>query len=271
MHSRAMSSWIRFASSAGGTAAAKKRPKDRTTTSAASPWSRWCRQCRRCISNLSERRSAKRACAVIQHRVWWAALPLLSVVLLAPLLITDVPPLLDYPNHLARFVLLAAARDDPVLGPVFMPHWAIIPNLAADVIVPPLLHLMPVHVAGRCFLGAVLLLNLAGVIALHGALFRRLSLWPLASGLAAYNSTLLLGFLNWQIGSCGRYRRRSPAALVYVTNVPQDEAPASVEHSAYRLSPVRIVANRTRRVLASAVRQSRTTADPFTTRLRHAC
>ena len=138
---------------------------------------------------------------MIQHRVWWAALPLLSVVLLAPLLITDVPPLLDYPNHLARFVLLAAARDDPVLGPVFMPHWAIIPNLAADVIVPPLLHLMPVHVAGRCFLGAVLLLNLAGVIALHGALFRRLSLWPLASGLAAYNSTLLLGFLNWQIGS----------------------------------------------------------------------
>jgi hypothetical protein len=147
-------------------------------------------------------KSAKRAyCAVIQHRAWWAALPVLSVVLLAPLLITDVPPLLDYPNHLARFVLLAAAKDDPVLGPIFMPHWVIIPNLAADVIVPPLLHLMPVHVAGRCLLGAVLLLNLAGVIALHGALFRRLSLWPLASGLAAYNSTFLLGFLNWQIGS----------------------------------------------------------------------
>jgi hypothetical protein len=58
-----------------------------------------------------------------------------------------------------------------------MPHWAIIPNLAADVIVPPLLHLMPVHVAGRCFLGAVLLLNLAGVIALHEAAL------SLASGL----------------------------------------------------------------------------------------
>ena len=138
---------------------------------------------------------------MIQHRAWWAALLLLSVVLLAPLLITDVPPLLDYPNYLARFVLLAAARDDPVLGPIFMPHWAIIPNLAADVIVPPLLYLMPVHVAGRCLLGTVLLLNLAGVIALHGALFRRISLWPLASGLVAYNSTFLLGFLNWQVGS----------------------------------------------------------------------
>ena len=39
------------------------------------------------------------------------------------------------------------------------------------------------------------------MIALHGALFRRISLWPLTSGLVAYNSTFLLGFLNWQIGS----------------------------------------------------------------------
>ena len=157
---------------------------------------------RRCMGKRPHMKFAKRAYnAVIQHRAWFAGLPLLSAVLLAPLFITDVPPVLDYPNHLARFVLLAAPRDDPVLGPIFMPHWAIIPNLAADVIVPPLLHLMPVHVAGRCLLGAVLLLNLAGVIALHGALFRRISLWPLASGIVAYNSTFLLGFLNWQIGS----------------------------------------------------------------------
>ena len=112
-----------------------------------------------------------------------------------------MPPLLDYPNHLARFVLLAAGPDDPVLGPIFTPHWAIIPNLAADVIGPPLLRLLPVHVAGRCLLGGILLLNLAGVLALHRALFGRRSFWPLASGLVAYNSGFLLGFLNWQIGS----------------------------------------------------------------------
>ena len=132
---------------------------------------------------------------------WWAGVALLSAALLAPLLITDVPPLLDYPNHLARFVLLAAGADDPTLGPMFTPHWAIIPNLAADVIGPPLLRLLPVHVAGRCLLGGILLLNLAGVLALHRALFGRRSFWPLASGLVAYNSGFLLGFLNWQIGS----------------------------------------------------------------------
>jgi hypothetical protein len=126
---------------------------------------------------------------------------LLSAALLAPLLIAEAPPILDYPNHLARFVLLAAGPDDPMLGPVFVPHWAIIPNLASDVIGPALLRVLPVHVAGRCLLGGILLLNLAGVLALHRALFGRRSFWPLASGLVAYNSTFLLGFLNWQISS----------------------------------------------------------------------
>ena len=132
---------------------------------------------------------------------WWTGVALLTAALLAPLLIADVPPLLDYPSHLARFVMLAAGPDDPTLGPIFTPHWAIVPNLATDVIAPPLLRLLPVHIAGRCLLGGILLLNLAGVLALHRALFGRRSFWPLASGLVAYNSGFLLGFLNWQIGS----------------------------------------------------------------------
>jgi hypothetical protein len=117
------------------------------------------------------------------------------------LLIADVPPILDYPNHLARLVLLAADPNDLVLGRIFTPHWAVIPDLAIDLIGPTLLHVLPVHVIGRLLLAGALLLNLAGVLALHRAFFRRNSFWPLASGLIAYNSTFLLGFLNWQIGS----------------------------------------------------------------------
>ncbi len=131
--------------------------------------------------------------------LWWVVLTVVSALLLVPFLITDVPPILDYPNHLARLVLLHAGPDDAVLGPVFTPHWTIIPNLAIDVIGTPLLRVLPVHVAGRCLLGGILLLNLAGVIALHRALFGRRSYWPLASALVAYNCTFLLGFLNWQI------------------------------------------------------------------------
>lgn len=121
--------------------------------------------------------------------------------LLAPLLIADVPPILDYPNHLARLVLLAAGPNDPVLGPIFVPRWTIIPNLAIDLIGPPLVAMLPVHFAGRLLLAFMLLLNLGGVIALHRAYFGRVSPWPLGGALAAYSLTFLLGFLNWQIAS----------------------------------------------------------------------
>jgi hypothetical protein len=135
------------------------------------------------------------------HVAWWTALAGLSVALLAPLLIANVPPVLDYPNHLARLALVAAGPHDRVLGRMFTPHWGIIPNLAGDLIGMTLLRLMPVHVVGRCLLGGVLLLNLAGVLALHRAWFGRRSFWPLGSCVVAYNSGFLLGFLSWQIGS----------------------------------------------------------------------
>jgi len=160
---------------------------------------------------------------VSRQGAWWTAALLTAAALLAPLLIVEVPPILDYPNHLARFVLLATGADDPVLRPMFAANWTIIPNLAGDILSQLLLHLLPVHVAGRVLLGGILLLNLAGVTALHRALFGRRSLWPLASALVAYNAGFLLGFLNWQIG-CGmamlaaaawlRWRDAHPAATI---------------------------------------------------------
>lgn len=160
--------------------------------------------------------------------LWWLMLAMVATLLLAPLLITDVPPVLDYPNHLARLVLLHAGPDDAVLGPVFSPHWTIIPNLAIDVIGTPLLGVLPVHVAGRTLLGGILLLNLAGAVALHRALFGRRSYWPLGSALVAYNCTFLLGFLNWAIGSglamlCAAvwltWRERRPVATILAASV----------------------------------------------------
>jgi hypothetical protein len=131
------------------------------------------------------------------NAVWWFVLFALCCVLLAPLSIADVPPLLDYLNHLARLYALAFVPDDPILARFFALRWGIIPNLALDLTVPPLLRIFPVHDVGRVVAGVILLLPVFGAVAYHRALNGRLSYWPLASVLFVYNASSLRGFLNF--------------------------------------------------------------------------
>lgn len=133
-------------------------------------------------------------------RIWWACLGALCLMLLAPLLLTDVPPLLDYPNHLARMVILAANGADPILARFYTPRWGIIPDLAIDAVTPMLLWVLPVHVAGRIMLGLVVLLPVLGTVAYSRAVLGRLTWWPLGCVLVAYNAALLQGFLNFTVG-----------------------------------------------------------------------
>lgn len=129
-------------------------------------------------------------------RVWWIALLLLCAILITPLLLVDVPPLLDYPNHLARMAVLAWP-DDPALSLFAALHWAIIPDLGIDLVLPPLMHVLPVHLAGRIVVACILLLPVLGAVAYSRAVFGKRSWWALAVGLVAYNEPVLLGFLNF--------------------------------------------------------------------------
>jgi hypothetical protein len=132
------------------------------------------------------------------RRLWLGALLVVCALILLPLLLVDVPPLLDYPNHLARLFVLAHP-DDPILSRIYVQRWSVIPNLAIDVVAPPLLRLLPVHVAGRVVLAVALVLPVIGCAAFSRAAFGRRSLWPIASALMAYNALFILGFVNFQI------------------------------------------------------------------------
>jgi hypothetical protein len=130
-------------------------------------------------------------------RTWWLTLTALCLLLLIPLLVVDLPPLLDYPNHLARAFVLASLPNDPILARFYAPHWSIIPNLGLDLIAPPLIYILPVHTVGRLLIATALLLPVTGTVAYNIALGGRW--WPFAVGLIAYNHTLLSGFLNFEI------------------------------------------------------------------------
>jgi hypothetical protein len=131
---------------------------------------------------------------------WWATLLAAALLMLVPLTVVDVPPLLDYPNHLARMYLHLHASEDPVLSSAYASHWDIIPNLAIDLLIPALARFMPLDVAGRVTLGLVLLLLLAGMVLYSRAAFGRRSYWPIAGALMGYNALFLLGFVNFLTG-----------------------------------------------------------------------
>src|SRR5262249_53547277 len=75
-----------------------------------------------------------------------------------------------------------------------------IPNLAMDLIVPPIATSLGIIVASKLFLTAIILLLVTGPFAIQRALFGTLSAWPLASFLFVYNWIFMYGFTNYLFG-----------------------------------------------------------------------
>ncbi len=128
--------------------------------------------------------------------LWWLCATGLTISLALPFFLVDVPPVLDYPNHLARIFILARP-DDHVLSQIYAPHWRILPNLGVDLLGAGLLKLTDVHIAGRVLLALCMFAPVIGVVIYHRAAFGRWAFWPLASGIVACNGIFLLGFMNF--------------------------------------------------------------------------
>jgi len=115
---------------------------------------------------------------------------------ISPLLWASVPPLVDYPNHLARMWILVHGPHDPILSENYRVHWRLLPYLSMDVVVVALSLVMPVAVAGRVFVALTMLSLVGGTVAIRRALYQRVGLWPLLSLLFVYNFVLFFGFLS---------------------------------------------------------------------------
>jgi hypothetical protein len=123
-----------------------------------------------------------------------AAYTLLVALTLSPLFFTPIPPLVDYPDHLARMWILIHGSEN------YQANWYLLPALAMDLIVPPLAQIMPVETAGRLFIALTMALPVIATVVLHRALFGRVGLWPMCSLLFVYNAALYWGLLNFLFG-----------------------------------------------------------------------
>jgi hypothetical protein len=129
-----------------------------------------------------------------------AGICLLAVMLVGPIWIVAFPPLLDYPNHLARaFVLLHLHDPHYAFSQFYRADWGAYPYLGMDASLAVLGRLLLIETAGRVFLSLCAL----ALPAAAWFFLRQLrpesefaACWAL---LISYNVFFLEGFLNFDL------------------------------------------------------------------------
>lgn len=125
---------------------------------------------------------------------------LLLAVVAIPILLNPLPPISDYINHLARMQIIATVNSDEYLHRYYEIDWQVIPNLMMDLIVPSMVRVMNVYLAGQLYTLMSFALILSGTVALHRQLFGRWSALPLIASLLLFNDVFLVGTMNYVFG-----------------------------------------------------------------------
>lgn len=129
--------------------------------------------------------------------VVWAMVALAHV---GAIWVSAYPPLLDYPNHLARAFILSHYDQSAVFREAFIPDWKPTPYLGADLLLVPLLSFLDPRDAGRVVLTFSFFLFGMGCGLLGRALHGRMTWGSVAATFVFLNPGFLFGFLNYTLG-----------------------------------------------------------------------
>jgi hypothetical protein len=128
-----------------------------------------------------------------------AVFALLTAASLLPVLLTPIPAMVDYLNHLARMYILSR-NGAPDANPYYEVAWALYPNLAMDLMVPQMARLISVENATRLFLLLSQLLIVGGALALERVVKGRVQLAGFAALMFLYCLPFTWGFVNFEFG-----------------------------------------------------------------------
>ncbi len=128
-----------------------------------------------------------------------AVFALLAAASLLPVLLTPIPAMVDYPNHLARMYILSQ-DGTPGANPYYQVAWALYPNLAMDLLVPRIARLTGVEAATRLFLFLSQLLIVGGAVFLERVVKGRIQLAGFAALMFLYCLPFTWGFVNFEFG-----------------------------------------------------------------------
>jgi hypothetical protein len=124
---------------------------------------------------------------------------LLAVASLLPVLLTPIPAMVDYLNHLARMYILSQ-NGTPDANPYYEVTWALYPNLAMDLLVPQMARLVSVENATRLFLLVSQLLIVGGALVLERVVKGRFQFAGFAALMFLYCLPFTWGFVNFEFG-----------------------------------------------------------------------
>jgi hypothetical protein len=128
-------------------------------------------------------------------------LPVLLAAALLPLAAAPVLPMIDFYNHIMRYVVLSQLPADPALAQHYAANWALLPNVGLDVIAVFLLRFVPQEWLPHLIVAAILFVQFFGVLAFNRAItstsqwLPALLLLPLL-----YSWVLNWGFTNFLLG-----------------------------------------------------------------------
>ena len=128
-----------------------------------------------------------------------AVFALLVCISFSAVLLTPIPAMVDYPNHLARMYVLV--RDGTLnANPYYQATWALYPDLAMDLLVPRLARVFSVETASRLFLLMSQGLIISGAVALERVTKGRFEIAGFVAVIFLYCLPFAWGFVNFQFG-----------------------------------------------------------------------
>ncbi len=117
----------------------------------------------------------------------------------AQLLLLNTMPLVDWPNHLARLHALGAGAGD-VIRRAYAPHWALMPDLACDLLYLALKRVLSPEAVLRLCLAGSLLVAIGAIWRIHWLVFKTTTYSVSIAPLMISGLSVSMGYVNYVAG-----------------------------------------------------------------------
>ncbi|MGV8073617.1 MAG: hypothetical protein AB2L11_03505 [Syntrophobacteraceae bacterium] len=118
-----------------------------------------------------------------------------------PILVVEMPMVMDYPNHLARIWLLSGGNSANPLSSIYQSDWTrASTNIAVDAFGATLAHFFSLGIVSKILLTIMFIGPPIGAAFLNRSVFKSTNSWQISFFILTWTTTAIAGFMSYQIG-----------------------------------------------------------------------